>query len=110
MVVVSSGGASNNAFLLDLLRRKEVQRGKFDIGWIDRLTCERKALSRRHADMALSRPQLRFTTPNCGLSRHSFTRQLCAAGRRCAREVGHSVELALRRGRLLDEGLSCRPA
>ena len=36
-VVVIKGGASNKAFLLELLSRDEVQRGEVHIGWLDHL-------------------------------------------------------------------------
>ena len=44
-VVVIKGGASNKAFLLELLGRAEVQRGEVDIGWLDRLAANGEHLS-----------------------------------------------------------------
>ena len=52
-VIVIKGGVTNRAFLLDLLSRKEVQRSKVDIGWMDRLTAKGKHISARHLDVAL---------------------------------------------------------
>ena len=52
-VVVIRGGASNKAFLLELLNRAEVQCGTVDIGWMDRLAASGGHLSRRHGDVAL---------------------------------------------------------
>ena len=52
-VVVIKGGASNRAFLLDLLSREAVQRGDVHIGWLDRLSAEGKLTSRRFADVAI---------------------------------------------------------
>ena len=52
-VVVIKGGASNKAFLLDLLNRTEVQSGAVDIGWMDHLAASGEHLSRRYADVAL---------------------------------------------------------
>ena len=39
-VVVIRGGASNRAFLLQLLSRAEVQNAQVDIGWLDRLAAK----------------------------------------------------------------------
>ncbi len=52
-VVVVKGGASNKAFLLELLSRPEVQSGNVDIGWMERLVTSDEHLSRRYADVAL---------------------------------------------------------
>lgn len=52
-VVVIRGGASNKAFLQGLLNRPEVQRGGFDVGWIDSLSGTGQHVSRRYADVAL---------------------------------------------------------
>jgi len=52
-VIVIEGGGTNRAFLLDLLSRKEVQRSKVDIGWMDRLVAKGKHISCRHLDVAL---------------------------------------------------------
>jgi len=52
-VVVIKGGASNKAFLLDLLNRSEVQSGQVDVGWLDRLATAGDHVCRKHADVAL---------------------------------------------------------
>src|SRR5579862_195870 len=52
-VVVIKGGASNKAFLLELLSRPEVQRGEVHVGWLDHLATSGEHLSRRYADVAL---------------------------------------------------------
>lgn len=52
-VIVVKGGASNKAFLLELLGRQEVQRGDVTVHWLDRAAEEGGLLSRRHADVAL---------------------------------------------------------
>src|SRR5579859_3647025 len=52
-VIVVSGGASNKAFLRELLSRTEVQSGDVSVGWLDRLAAEGNHLSRRYADIAL---------------------------------------------------------
>jgi acetyl/propionyl-CoA carboxylase alpha subunit/acetyl-CoA carboxylase carboxyltransferase component len=52
-VVVIKDGASNKAFLMELLNRPEVQRGEVHTGWLDRLAATGEHLSRRYADVAL---------------------------------------------------------
>jgi len=52
-VLVIKGGASNKAFLLELLNRDEVQRGEVHVGWLDHLATTGGHLSRRYADVAL---------------------------------------------------------
>ena len=52
-VVVIRGGASNKAFLLELLSRPEVQSGQADIGWLDRLAATGDHSLASHADVAL---------------------------------------------------------
>ncbi len=51
--VVVRGGTTNKGFLLDLLHRKEVETGRFDVGWLDRQVVAGEHLSRRHAEIAL---------------------------------------------------------
>ena len=52
-VIVVKGGASNKAFLLELLNREEVRRGDVTVRWLDRVAEEGGLLSRKHADVAL---------------------------------------------------------
>ena len=52
-VIVVKGGASNKAFLLEMLGREEVQNGTVDVGWLDRLAIENGHLVRKYADVAL---------------------------------------------------------
>ncbi|MGD9571637.1 MAG: biotin carboxylase N-terminal domain-containing protein [Thermoleophilia bacterium] len=53
MRVVVRGGATNRAFLADLLRRPEVIEGTADTGWLDRLGTEGRLGSDRNADVAI---------------------------------------------------------
>ncbi len=52
-VIVVKGGASNKAFLLELLDREEVQRGDVSVDWLDQIAAEGLHLSRKHADVGL---------------------------------------------------------
>jgi acetyl/propionyl-CoA carboxylase alpha subunit/acetyl-CoA carboxylase carboxyltransferase component len=51
--VVIHGGASNKAFLLELLQHPDLLTGAVDTGWLDRLTATRRGASDLHADVAL---------------------------------------------------------
>jgi len=51
--VVVRGGATNRAFLIDLLGRPEVIDGTADTRWLDRLAVEGGLLSDRNADVAI---------------------------------------------------------
>ncbi|MGE0027258.1 MAG: carboxyl transferase domain-containing protein [Thermoleophilia bacterium] len=53
MRVVVRGGATNRAFLIDLLGRDEVLDGTADTGWLDRLAAEGGLLTDRNADVAI---------------------------------------------------------
>ncbi|HUL79056.1 MAG TPA: carboxyl transferase domain-containing protein [Vicinamibacteria bacterium] len=53
--VILRGGATNKAFLLDLLDREEVRAGRLDVGFLDRLVARGEQSSRRHAELALVR-------------------------------------------------------
>ncbi len=53
MRVVVRGGATNRAFLVDLLGRPEIVAGTVDTGWLDRLGAEGGLVSDRNSDVAL---------------------------------------------------------
>ena len=71
-VVVIAGGASNKSFLLDLLRRAEVQRGEFDIGWLDRLAKTGEHVSRRYADVAIAAAAIEAYNAESAVERTQF--------------------------------------
>lgn len=52
-VVVVRGGASNKAFLLELLGREEIQRGDVTVRWLDSVTAQGGLVSSKYADVAL---------------------------------------------------------
>ena len=73
-VVVIKGGASNQAFLLDLLAPPEVQAARSTSAWLDRLTAKGKHLSATLCGLwRWCRPRLKPTTPTGEWSRHSST-------------------------------------
>jgi acetyl/propionyl-CoA carboxylase alpha subunit/acetyl-CoA carboxylase carboxyltransferase component len=51
--VVIKGGSSNKSFLLGLLDREEIRRGKVHVEWLDHLAAAGEHLSRCYADVAL---------------------------------------------------------
>ncbi|MFN8110318.1 MAG: carboxyl transferase domain-containing protein [Thermoleophilia bacterium] len=53
MDVVVRGGATNRAFLIDLLGRPEVMEGTADSGWLDRMVTEGMLQNPLHGDVAL---------------------------------------------------------
>jgi acetyl/propionyl-CoA carboxylase alpha subunit/acetyl-CoA carboxylase carboxyltransferase component len=92
-VVVVKGGASNRAFLLDLLRRKEVQRGKVDIGWMDRQSAKGKHISRRHADTALIQAAIEAYDAELRVEQAQFYASAVRGRPQVRCEAGHNVEL-----------------
>ena len=92
-VVVVRGGGSNRAFLIDLLRRKEVQRGKFDIGWMDRLTAKGKHISRRLADIALIQAAIEVYDAELRVEQAQFYASALRGRPQVRSEMGHAVEL-----------------
>ena len=109
-VVVIRGGASNKAFLLELLNRAEVQRGEVDVGWLDRLAATGEHVSRRYADVALVQAAIEAYDAAVGGGADAV---LCVGGARAAAgpqrgrpDSGAALSGAI----LLAQGLSPRPA
>ena len=95
-VIVVDGGASNKAFLLQMLAREEVQRGDVTVGWLDRIAAERLHVSRKHADVALVQAAVDAYDAECAVERAQFYAS-AARGRPLVRsEIGRV--LALRYG------------
>ncbi len=92
-VVVIKGGSSNRAFLLDLLSRKEVQRGKLDIGWMDRLTAKGKHISHRWADVALVQAAIEAYEAELRVEQSQFYASALRGRPQVRDEMGHTVEL-----------------
>src|SRR5580704_14230697 len=92
-VVVIKGGSSNRAFLLDLLRRKEVQRGKVDIGWMDRLTAKGKHMSHRHVDVALIQAAIEAYEAELRVEQSLFYASALRGRPQVRDEIGHRIEL-----------------
>ncbi len=92
-VIVIKGGGSNRAFLLDLLSRKEVQRSKVDIGWMDRLTAKGKHISRRHLDVALIQAAIAAYETELRVEQSLFYASALRGRPQVRDEIGRVVEL-----------------
>ncbi|MGB8769944.1 MAG: biotin/lipoyl-containing protein, partial [Candidatus Korobacteraceae bacterium] len=95
-VVVIKGGASNKAFLLDMLNRAEVQRADVDIGWLDRLAANGEHCSRRHADVALVQAAIEAYSAELAVEQTQFYASAVRGRPHVRNELGRTVELRYR--------------
>jgi acetyl/propionyl-CoA carboxylase alpha subunit/acetyl-CoA carboxylase carboxyltransferase component len=95
-VVVIKGGANNKAFLLELLGRAEVQGGKVDIGWMDRLAASGEHLSRSYADVALVQAAIEAYEAELAVEQTQFYASAVRGRPQVRGEVGRTVELRYR--------------
>ena len=98
-VIVVDGGATNKAFLLQMLAREEVQRGDFTVGWLDRIAAQGLHVAKKYADVALVQAAIDAYDAECAIEQAQFYAS-AARGRPLVRsEIGRT--LALRYGRHL---------
>ncbi len=95
-VVVIQGGTSNRAFLMELLEREEVQRGEFDIGWLDRLAAKGEHLSRKYLDVAMVQAAIAACDAKLNVEQAQFYASAVRGRPRVYSELGHAVELRYR--------------
>ena len=95
-VVVIKGGASNKAFLLELLRRSEVQCGDVHNGWLDGLAASGEHLSRRYADAALVQAAIEAYDEQLAVERTQFYASAVRGRPQVRTEVGRTTELRYR--------------
>jgi acetyl/propionyl-CoA carboxylase alpha subunit/acetyl-CoA carboxylase carboxyltransferase component len=95
-VVVIKGGASNKAFLLELLNRDEVQRGEVHIGWLDHLAANGAHLSRRYADVALVQAAIEAYDAQLAVEQAQFYASALRGRPQVRSEVGQTAELRYR--------------
>jgi acetyl/propionyl-CoA carboxylase alpha subunit/acetyl-CoA carboxylase carboxyltransferase component len=95
-VVVIKGGASNKAFLLDLVNRPEVQNAEVDIGWLDRLAANGEHYSRRHADVALLQAAIESYSAELAVEQTQFYASAVRGRPHVRNELGRTVELRYR--------------
>jgi len=92
-VVVIKGGASNKAFLLELLNRGEVQRGEVHVGWLDHLAATGGHLSRRYADVALLQAAIEVYDAQLAAEQAQFYASAKRGRPQLRNEVGRAVAL-----------------
>jgi acetyl/propionyl-CoA carboxylase alpha subunit/acetyl-CoA carboxylase carboxyltransferase component len=95
-VVVIKGGASNKAFLLELLNRPEVQSGAVDIGWLDRLAASGEHLCRRYADVALVAAAIEAYEAELAIEQTQFYASAVRGRPQVRKGVGRTVALRYR--------------
>jgi acetyl-CoA carboxylase carboxyltransferase component/biotin carboxyl carrier protein len=95
-VVVIKGGASNKAFLLELLNRSEVQQGKFDVAWLDRLASTGDHVSRRHADAALLQAAIEAYDAELAVEQAQFYASAARGRPQVRTDVGRTLALRCR--------------
>jgi len=95
-VVVIKGGASNKAFLLELLSTPEVQSGEFHNGWLDQLASTGKHLSRRYADVALVQAAIESYDAQLAVEQAQFYASAVRGRPQVRSEVGRTAELRYR--------------
>src|SRR5271165_513188 len=95
-VVVIKGGASNKAFLLELLNRSEVQSGEFHNGWLDHLASTGKHLSRRYADVALVQAAIESYDAQLTVEQTQFYASAVRGRPHVRSEVGRTAEFRYR--------------
>jgi acetyl/propionyl-CoA carboxylase alpha subunit/acetyl-CoA carboxylase carboxyltransferase component len=95
-VVVIKGGASNKSFLIELLNRPEVQSGKVDVGWMERLVASNEHLSRRYADVALLQAAIATYDANLEIEQTQFYASAVRGRPQVRSEIGETVALRYR--------------
>jgi acetyl/propionyl-CoA carboxylase alpha subunit/acetyl-CoA carboxylase carboxyltransferase component len=94
--IIIAGGATNRAFLLQLLDREEVRRHQVDVGWLDRQTATGEQLSDRHADIALLKAAIDVYDAEFEAEREQFFASALRLRPVVRAEAGRTVELRYR--------------
>ena len=95
-VVVVKDGASNKAFLLELLNREEVKRGEVDIAWLDRLAASGRHLSHQYAEVALVQAAVEAYGEELAVERTQFCASAVRGRPQVHEEIGRTVDLRYR--------------
>ena len=90
------GGATNRAFLIDLLGRPEVVAGTADTGWLDRLGAEGGLTSDRGADVALIAAAIDADESEEAVERRGFYASARRGRPKASHEIFREVELSHR--------------
>jgi acetyl/propionyl-CoA carboxylase alpha subunit/acetyl-CoA carboxylase carboxyltransferase component len=95
-VVVIKGGASNKAFLLELLGRDDVQRGEVHVGWLDQLAASGEHLSQRYADVALVQAAIEAYDAQLAVEQKQFYASAVRGRPQVRSEAGRCADLRYR--------------
>ena len=91
--IVIRGGTSNKAFLLEMLNLPEVQEGKVDIGWLDRLSADGDHLSSQNGDIALLYAAIDAYEADLDLEHTQFYASAARGRPQVRSEIGRTHEL-----------------
>ncbi len=94
-VVVIRGGASNKAFLLELLNRPEVESGQVDVGWIERVMASGHS-PRQYADVALVQAAIEACNAQLTVEQALFYASAARGRPQVRSEAGVTVALRFR--------------
>jgi len=95
-VIVIKGGASNKAFLLELLSRPEVHSGDLHIGWMDHLAATGEHISRQYADVALVQAAIEAYDAQLAVEQTQFYASAVRGRPHVRSEVGRTAALRYR--------------
>jgi acetyl/propionyl-CoA carboxylase alpha subunit/acetyl-CoA carboxylase carboxyltransferase component len=95
-LVILKGGSSNRAFLLELLRRPEVERGEVDVGWLDRLSANSEHISHRYAEAALVQAAIECYAAELSVEEKQFYAAALRGRPQVRNEIGRKVDLRYR--------------
>ncbi|MGD9695318.1 MAG: biotin carboxylase N-terminal domain-containing protein [Thermoleophilia bacterium] len=93
MAVVVRGGATNRAFLIDLLTRPEVIDGSADTAWLDRVGAEGGLVDDRHGDVALLAAAIEAHDAEEAVERDRFYATARRGRPKARHQVGRDAEL-----------------
>src|SRR5271166_4167612 len=96
-VVVIKGGASNKAFLLELLNCPEILQATADIGWLDRRAADGGHLSASYADVALVQAAIESYSADLAIEQIQFRASAVRGRPQVRSDAGRTVQL-LHRG------------
>ena len=105
-VIVIKGGASNKAFLLELLNCPELLQATADIGWLDRRSAEGAHLSPLYADVALVQAAIEAYVADLAVEKIQFYASAVRGRPQVRNEVGRTVQL-LHRGHSYSLKVNC---
>ena len=95
-VIVVKGGATNKAFLLEMLRREEVQSGNADVGWLDRIAAEDGHHFRKYADVALVQAAIDAYDAELAVEQSQFYASAARGRPRVQSDIGRAIALRYR--------------